>query len=79
MGEYDEFFKYNDVKLVFGRNRIRVNSLDMARSSFNDFITLNSITALKKMDGRLVVGTTLIALFSIDGRLWNTDEEEVTW
>ena len=82
MSAYDSFFKENVVKLTLGRKKVIVESIDAALAAFKEYCESNKISnekSLKKNDGKLTVGSETIAVFSYEGRLWSTDEEEVVW
>lgn len=82
MNAYDVFFAENEVKIVLGRKKVKVQSIDNALYLFKEYCSANNITKeslLKKNDGKLMCGTETIAVFSFEGRLWSTDEEEVIW
>lgn len=82
MSAYDIFFKDNVVKLTLGRKKVHVKSIDDALTTFKEYCESNKIDSqngLKKNDGKLTVGSETIAVFSYEGRLWSTDEEEVVW
>jgi hypothetical protein len=82
MNAYDAFFAENEVKIVLGRKKSKVQSIDDALTQFKEYCATSKITSedkLKKNDGHLVVSGETIAVFSLEGRLWSTDEEEVIW
>lgn len=82
MSAYDTFFKENIVKLTLGKKKIQVSSIDIALKEFKAYCESNGINSqndLLKKDGNLTVDNNLIAVFSYEGRLWSTDEEEVVW
>lgn len=74
MQEYDEFFKEQKVRLKLGRKRILTPSVKFAHDTFLEYIKDNDITSIT---GELIVGNEVIAVFSKDGRLWSSDEEEI--
>lgn len=80
MNAYNQFFEENKVMLKLERKKIHVRSIDEAQSIFLDYVTINKVTEdnLKK-NGELSVDKEIIAVFSINGRLWSTDEEEIIW
>ena len=80
MNAYNQFFEENKVMLKIERKKIHVRSIDEAQSIFLDHVTVNNVTEdnLKK-NGELSVDKEIIAVFSINGRLWSTDEEEIIW
>lgn len=80
MNAYDKFFSEHTVKIKLGRKKIHVKSIDEAQSLFLDYIIQNDISEKElKKNGELTVENELIAVFSINGRLWSTDEEEIFW
>lgn len=74
MKEYDEFFKEQKVRLKLGRKRILTPTVKFARDSYIEYIKNNDVSLIT---GELIVGNEVIAVFSTDGRLWSSDEEEI--
>lgn len=74
MQEYDDFFKEHQVRLKLGRKRILTPTVKFAHDTFLEYIKNNDMTSIT---GELVVGNEVIAIFSEDGRLWSSDEEEI--
>lgn len=74
MQDYDEFFKEHKVRLKLGRKRVLTPSVKFAQDTFLEYIKENDITSIT---GELIVGNEVIAVFSKDGRLWSSDEEEI--
>lgn len=74
MEEYDDFFKEHNVRLKLGRKRIVTPSVKFARDTYIEYIKYNDVTSIT---GELIVGNEVIAVFSKDGRLWSSDEEEI--
>lgn len=74
MTEYDEFFREHGVRIKLGRKRLLTPTVKEARDAFLDYVKNNEMT---DNTGELVVGKEVIAVFSKDGRLWSSDEEEI--
>ena len=74
MKEYDDFFREHGVRIKLGRKRLLTPTVKEARDAFLEYIKTNEIT---DCTGELVVGKEVIAVFSKDGRLWSSDEEEI--
>lgn len=74
MQEYDDFFKSHGVRLKLGRKRLLTPTVKDAYDAFTEYIKTNDMT---DTTGQLVVGKEVIAVFSEDGRLWSSDEEEI--
>lgn len=74
MKEYDEFFKEQKVRLKLGRKRILTPTVKFAHDSYIEYIKNNDVSLIT---GELIVGNEVIAVFSTDGRLWSSDEEEI--
>lgn len=74
MEEYDDFFKEHQVRLKLGRKRIITPTVKFAHNAFLEYIKENDMTSIT---GELIVGNEVIAVFSEDGRLWSSDEEEI--
>lgn len=74
MLDYDMFFEEYGVRLKLGNKRILTPTVKLAHDAFVDYVKDNGLTG---RTGELIVGTEVIAVFSKDGRLWSSDEEEI--
>ena len=75
MKDYDDVFKDNGVKIKLGRRKVLTPSVKYAHDVYIEYITSNE--NITETTGELVVGKEVIAVFSKDGRLWSSDEEEI--
>lgn len=75
MQEYDSFFKEHGVKIKLGRKKVLTPSVKFAYDTYIEYITNNE--DVSEHTGELIVGKEVIAVFSKDGRLWSSDEEEI--
>lgn len=78
----NDFFKENKVKISINGKKIRIFGFQEAQDKYLEYIRYNQIneSSLHKKDGEVFVGKELVAMFSLTGRLWSTEnEDEIIW
>lgn len=77
-----QFFRDNKVTVSINAKKIRVYSFQEAKTRYMEYIRYNQLNEgnVHKRDGHVFVDKELVAVFSINGRLWSTEnEEEIIW
>lgn len=77
-----DFFRENKVAVSIKGKKFRIFSFGEAYSKYMEYIQYNKLNpnSVHKRDGHVFVGKELVAVFSINGRLWSTEnEEEIIW
>ena len=80
--EEKDFFEEYKVMLLLNGKKVRIFSFQEAKDKYLAYIHYNKLSesTLKKKDGNIMVDKEILAVFSFNGRLWSTaDENEIIW